>query len=484
MAARKKTVFIAGNFIVLHPGHIRLFQFAKEIGQKLIVGVYADQYHGTEYLVSEDMRLEGVMNNVLVDEALIIDEPIVDVIRKLKPDIVVKGKEHEGRENIEAVALEEYSGRLVFTSGETEFSTLNLLADQLMTKPFSIRDVPSEYRLNHQISTDAIKAILNKFDTLRIAVIGDLIIDEYIECQPLGMSQEDACLVVTPTNSIKFVGGAGIVALHAAGLGAKTYFISVSGDDELHDYAMSHLSDELEAIIIKDESRPTTLKQRFRAKNQSQLRVNRLHQNNISLENQALIRERFRDICGNIDLLVFSDFNYGCLPDKLVNELIEIARENNIFISADSQSSSQIGDIGRFQGVDFITPTEREARISLHDNQSGLVVLADRLGDMANAQNVFLKMGEDGVLIFANKNLDFNTAPDTWTTDTLPALNLNPVDVAGAGDSMLIAGSMALSVGASIWESALIASHAAALQVSRIGNIPISYDDLAGIIER
>ena len=56
-------------------------------------------------------------------------------------------------------------------------------------------------------------------------IIGDLIIDEYINCDPLGMSQEDPTLVVTPVESKKFIGGAGIVASHAASLGAKTSII-------------------------------------------------------------------------------------------------------------------------------------------------------------------------------------------------------------------------------------------------------------------
>ncbi len=480
----QKTVFISGNFIALHPGHLRQFQFAKDIGHKLIVGVMGDRFQQGRILVPEKMRLEGVLNNVLVDEALIIKEPIADAILKLKPDVIVKGKEHEGRENIEAAVLEEYGGQLVFSSGETEFSTLNLLAGEYMANQVSTREIPTKYRVNHQIDSEKIKQIIEKFKTLKVAVIGDLIIDEYIDCQPLGMSQEDPSLVVTPINSRRFIGGAGIVALHAAGLGAKTHFLSISGDDELHDYALENLSNKLNATLLKDVSRPTTLKQRFRAMNKSLLRVNHLHQNNISLKNQDRLLKHFAKIADQLDLLVFSDFNYGCLPDRLVNGLVQAAKEKGIFISADSQSSSQVGNIGRFQGVDLITPTEREARISLHDNQSGLVVLADKLSNIVNSENVFLKMGEDGVLIYHNKQIHGDVPPDTWTTDTLPAMNLNPKDVAGAGDSMLIASSMALATGASIWEAAVISSHAAALQVSRLGNIPISFDDLMGIISR
>ena len=60
----------------------------------------------------------------------------------------------------------------------------------------------------------------------------EIIIDEYIYCDPLGMSQEDPTIVVTPVESRTFTGGAGIVAGHVASLGALSHYISVTGDDE------------------------------------------------------------------------------------------------------------------------------------------------------------------------------------------------------------------------------------------------------------
>jgi bifunctional ADP-heptose synthase (sugar kinase/adenylyltransferase) len=140
---------------------------------------------------------------------------------------------------------------------------------------------------------------------------------------------------------------------------------------------------------------------------------------------------------------------------------------------ADSQSSSQVGDISRFKGMSLITPTEREARISLRDNESGLVVLAERLRKHSISKNVFLKIGEEGVLVHAE-----TSATNTWLTDRIPALNNNPIDVAGAGDSMMITSAMILATGGNIWEAACIGSIAAAIQVGRIGNIPITKNEI------
>jgi len=78
-----------------------------------------------------------------------------------------------------------------------------------------------------------------------------------------------------------------------------------------------------------------------------------------------------------MNLIIFSDFNYGCLPQLLVDQITSFCNEKGIMMVADSQSSSQIGDVSRFRGMTLVTPTEREARFAVHDFESGLVVLAE-----------------------------------------------------------------------------------------------------------
>jgi bifunctional ADP-heptose synthase (sugar kinase/adenylyltransferase) len=203
------------------------------------------------------------------------------------------------------------------------------------------------------------------------------------------------------------------------------------------------------------------------------LRVSYLHQDAISIELQKKILARIKKNISQIDLLVFSDFNYGCLPQNLIDEIVKLAKYNNIMMSADCQSSSQIGDISKFKGMNLITPTEREARISTRNHEDGLVILADKLRRQANAENIILKMGEEGVLIHINKD-----ETTKLFTDRIPALNSNPVDVAGAGDSLLITSSMSMACGANIWESSLLGSIAASIQVGRIGNTPLQLTEL------
>lgn len=471
---KTKKVLVSGVFNILHPGHLRIFRFAKECGDHLIIVVEGDDIAGSAAHIPANLRLEGVLNNSLVNEAFITNEPIVHIIDRLRPDIVVKGKEHENTINPEVVILEKYGGRLLFSSGETLFSSLDLIRKEFQALDTQAISLPTEFLGRHNIEKSKLISLISKFRGVKICVVGDLIIDEYITCDPLGMSQEDPTIVVTPVDSTRFLGGAGIVAAHAAGLGAEVNFISIAGVDEAHKFALKKLeSAGVHSHLLQDDSRPTTLKQRFRSKGKTLLRVSHLHQSPISAELQIQILALIKQNLEHSHALIFSDFNYGCLPQEMVEKIIDFAKHRKLFIAADSQSSSQMGDIGRFKGMDLITPTEREARISTRNRDDGLVVLGERLRKQALARNILLKLGEEGLLIHAH-----NGKNEGWLTDRVDALNGSAKDVAGAGDSLLVAATMSLVCGGDIWEAACLGSLAAALQVGRVGNTPLNANEL------
>lgn len=470
----QRVVFVSGHFNVLHPGHLRLLRFAKEYGNHLVVAIESDRVAGRAAHVPERLRLEGVQSNSWVDEAFIMDEPVTDSIARLRPDVVVKGKEHESRFNPELAVLEQYGGRLLFSSGETVFSSIDLIRKEFYEfDPRSI-SLPRDYLIRHGVEVARLAELLHGFAKLKVCVVGDLIVDEYITCQPLGMSQEDPTIVVMPIDSTRFIGGAGIVAAHAAGLGAAVQFVSVTGADATRDFAR----DALSAVGVKyhflvDDSRPTTLKQRFRSKGKSLLRVSHLHQGAVSVSQQKQMLDMLDAAMAGADLLVFSDFNYGCLPQTLVEQVVTMAQSRGVMLAADSQSSSQVGDISRFRAMNLITPTEREARISTRNHEDGLVVLAEALREQSEASNILLKLGEEGLLVHAS-----NGHAGEWLTDRIGALNASPRDVAGAGDSLLIASALTLASGGSIWEAACLGALAAAVQVGRVGNTPIRTEEL------
>ena len=469
---RRETVFVSGTFNVLHPGHLRLLKFAKANGDRLVVGVLTDRVAGSAAHVPQDFRLEAVKMNGLVDEAFLVDSAVEEVILKLKPALVVKGKEHKSHENPEQKAVDSYGGKLLFSSGDVVFSSLDLIRREMASQEQKSISLPKQFMSRRKVTAKSLIDVMQKIKGLKVVVVGDVIVDEYISCDPLGMSEEDPTIVVTPISSRTFIGGAAIVAAHAASLGAHVKFFSVVGDDASAKFCRDELSKfGVDHHLLVDDSRPTTLKQRFRSRSKTLLRVSHLAQRLIDESFQNELAAKLAKACSDADLLIFSDFNYGTLPQGVVDQVTAIAAKNKTKIVADSQSSSQIGDISRFKNVDLLTPTEREARLALRNTEDGLVVIAELVCVAANAGAAIVKLGEQGVLLHARKG-------KTFETDQIPALNSAPQDVAGAGDCMLVASSLALTVGANMWEAGLLGSLAAAIQVGRVGNTPITQDEI------
>jgi len=467
-----RVIFVSGNFNIVHPGHLRLLNFAAECGDFLVVGVHADRFGIA--LLPEALRLEGVKSIGIIDYAFVLRIQPEAFIQRLKPDIVVKGKEHETADNPELPAVESYGGKLLFSSGDVRFSSLDLLQKELRETNYSTIVKPMDFPVRHGFNIEKITSIVEQFKKLRVVVVGDLIVDEYVNCEPLGMSQEDPTLVVMPIKTDRFLGGAGIVAAHAAGLGATVRYLGVAGDDEASEFASRSLKQYgIACDLVRDISRPTTLKQRFRANGKTLLRVSQLRQHDISTELTKTLADGITEALADTDLLIFSDFNYGCLPQHLVDDVTAHCRERGIMIVADSQASSQMGDVSRFKGAALMTPTEHEARLAVRDFRSGLIALAESLRQKADAAQLLVTLGAEGLLIHSP-----NATTGTYMTDRLPAFNTAPKDVAGAGDSLLSCASLALAAGADIWQSAYVGSVAAACQVSRVGNLPLKAGDL------
>lgn len=462
--------FVSGNFNILHPGHLRLFRFAAELGGRLVVGINPDDAEGVS--IEQDLRVEGVRAIGAVHESIALEESAERFIARLRPEYVVKGREYQALDNSEQPIVDQYGGALIFSSGEVRFSSMELLQSEYVTVRHSGIRKPVDYPRRNGFQIADLAEALEKFRGLKVVVIGDLMVDEYINCDPLGMSREDPTLVITPVESKRFVGGAGIVAAHARGLGASVKFISVAGQDEPAEFARQELRGHgVEAEILTDATRPTTLKQRYRAWGKTLLRVNHLRQLSISPALQEQLAATAEAALREADVLLFADFNYGCLPQPVVDRLVAFGQARSIMMAADSQASSQMSDISRFKGMSLVTPTEHEARLALHENEAGLVVIADRLQRAAEAENVLITLASEGLLIHAPQN-------GAYRTDRLPAFNTAPKDVAGAGDSLFVCAALALRAGVDIWRAAYLGALAAACQVSRVGNTPLTTAEL------
>ncbi|MFT6069465.1 MAG: rfaE bifunctional protein kinase chain/domain [Bacteriovoracaceae bacterium] len=475
----RKISLTYGHFSVIHPGHLRYLQFAKSKGDFLVVAIQKlgkDNEH-----FSQQERAEAISNLAIVDRVILLDENITSAIKEIKPDFYVKGKEFENNTELfidEIKAVEEAGGKVVYSSGEVKYATSRIGKGQknILSPEKAKAFLKTCKRQN--IDFLKLKKKIEEFNKLKILVIGDTIVDQFVACDSLGISSEAPVQVVRELDAQEFIGGAAIIALHLKKLGASAHFFSVLGNDSSSNYVQKMLDKAgIESLLYRDESRPTTFKIRYMVNNQKLLRVSRLKQHSLSREIENIYLEELRKVIPTMDGIIISDFAYGMLTSRIIEEITELSKACKVNIYADAQSSSQIGDIAKYKGISLSTPTEKEIRIALSDQESGIEELAHRFLNETQNNYLTVTLGSQGVLAYSG-------APNTESIDSeyFCALSDSAVDVAGAGDAFLSGASLALSSGLNVMEASAIGSIMSAISIKRVGNISISKEDIINYI--
>ncbi len=471
-------VLCYGHFNLIHPGHLRYLQHAKTLATKLIVIIVSDKEldkNSFGQYFSEKERAESVANLQIVDQVIILrDLTLYELVDIIEPEVLVFGKEFE-QQQPESVSLAinavNRQGKVVFHAGETHYSNANLLHNNVSDIENSSRGQLNAICENYNITLSSLQDRLNSFSNFKLVVIGDTIVDNYVACDALGMSAEAPVLVVKELENREFIGGAAIVASHVAALGAKCHYISVVGKDKQSNMVLESLEGQgIDTELIVDVSRPTTYKTRYMVKNQKLFRVSRIKDHKISEKIEQEIIDKLTILAPDIDGILVSDFVYGVITQKILDVVSDLSKKFDISLYGDSQCSSQVGNVSKFNGFDLITPTEKESRIALDDNESGIEWIANTLLKDTNSKYILMKLGSDGFIAYSGSKF--------VERQNFPALTINPVDVTGAGDSLFAAMSVSLSSGASLIEASVIGTCMASLAVKKVGNVPIKNDKL------
>ena len=300
-------------------------------------------------------------------------------------------------------------------------------------------------------------------------MLGDTIVDQYAACEAIGMSAEAPVVVVRELEHKNFIGGAAVVASHISALGAQCDFISVVGADSTAELVRQELSKQgIGDALSSDPSRPTTFKKRYVVENQKLFRVSRLEEHNLDTTVEDQVIAQLERLAPNANGIVVSDFVYGVVTPRILEVVQNLAEQHKLLLFGDLQCSSQVGSITRFEGFTLLCPNEREARLALQDKDSGLEQLSQRLLQITQSERLVMKLGPEGFIAYDRE-------PDgQLSSQAFPALSVNPVDVAGAGDSLLALFATGLASGQAMMPTAALACCMAALSVETMGNTPIS----------
>jgi rfaE bifunctional protein kinase chain/domain len=485
--AQSDVVVGFGHFNVIHPGHIRYLQHARSLGKKLSIALLGesliDEPHKKEYF-SEIDRAIGLASLQIVDKVFILNEiQLNDFIQFYQPKIFVLGKEYQKTKRsdiIEAVqSLESFGGKPIYHAGEIHYASVDLLHGSQQSIEEERRNLFFQTTKRQNIQIKELIRQIQSFSKLNLLVLGDTIVDQYVACDAVGMSAEAPVLVVKELESKEYVGGAGVVSAHVKALGANCKFLSVVGQDENAKLVQTTLQDQgIDVSLIEDASRPTTFKIRYMVDNQKLFRVSRMKEHSLPDSTEVDFIKKIKELSQDVDGILICDFVYGVITPKILSEIQNIASQKNIKLFGDLQCSSQVGNIAKFTNFHLLCPTEREARIALSNQEDGIEWIANTLLTKTNADHLLIKLGAEGFVTYSQI---FHT--DTYK-EHFPALVSNPVDVAGAGDSLLAAMATSLCAGSNIMEASAIGACMAALAVQRVGNIPVTQNQLMNYLKK
>lgn len=312
-----------------------------------------------------------------------------------------------------------------------------------------------------------LEAIFNSFNVMKVAIVGDVMIDSYVMGKVHRMSPEAPVPVLLLDKEEHRLGGAANVALNLKALGAEVYLCSVIGTDTAATKFQNLLSEATiqNQEIIQSEDRKTTVKTRVLSGTQHVLRIDQEDTCDLSepLED-ALIQATKRRIDMGIDALIFEDYNKGVLTHRVITELIAYAKEKGVKTTVDPKKDNFLS----YRGVNLFKPNLKEIKEGLDVNidvvnqPDSIVHGAKQLRDKLNHELTLITLSEHGVFVENGTS---------W--EIIPAHLREITDVSGAGDTVIAVATLCLIAGLSPTEIAAIANLSGGLVCEHSGVVSV-----------
>lgn len=465
----KKIVLCLGVFDLVHPGHIKHFQEAKAKGDILVVAITANRYvnKGPDRPVFDQvLRMESVAAIECVDYVVLNDTPDgIFMIQSIKPTYYAKGIEYKkaeddvtGKIQLEVNAVEKNGGSIFYTD-DVVFSSSKLLNTYFSKHSPGFETYIHNFKKQHSLKE--IQDIIEGFQKLKVLVIGDAILDQYVYVEPLGVSGKGTHLVAKCNNEETFLGGSFAVANHVASFTSNTTLLTAVGKDYISDDGRlnSHIKKEL--LVLPEMN--TLVKRRYLQKDGQHLtkffETYSTNENLLNaLESQKLAKY-IQENAKKFDLVLVCDFGNGLL-NPMLNQVISQVPN---FLAINTQINS--GNRGyhvvtKYNRADYISLNEPEIRLTTHDQHSDLKDLIENVAQSMHCNNISVTKGVNGAVVY-DKQKGINK---------LPAFTNNVVDRVGAGDSYLALSALALASKSGFEVAGFLGSVAAALDIQIIGN--------------
>jgi rfaE bifunctional protein kinase chain/domain len=325
------------------------------------------------------------------------------------------------------------------------------------------------------MSTAALLHAIDRFDTIRAIVIGDVMLDVYEYCftaqSKLLSSEKEGKRAYRAQKAVKVLGGAGNVATNLSSLGVKTSLVGIAGNDDGY-FKIRELceKDGIRHFLVRDPSRPTTTKTRLYIDEEYVLRRDdELSHKVDGATAAALVREILHELPQS-NVVILSDYNKGLFTRDLSREIMNECRTHSIPVVVDFKPVNALF----FTNADVIAPNENEAiellpGFSLDDLEKGTVELYNMLA----CRSVVVTLGKDGLSGFDGKSFFHVHGHSVVARDAV-----------GCGDTVRACIGLGLSLGLTLKESVELANFAAAVIVQKPNTASIAATELREFIEQ
>lgn len=471
----QKIILCHGVFDLVHPGHIIHFEEAKKMGDILVVSVTAAKYvrkgPGRPYF-DDEMRLKFLSAIECIDYVMLSEGYTVDdIIETVEPDLYVKGEEYEraedditGKIKDEVELVRRHGGDVAYTTGQV-FSSTRLINHALPALPSDVKDFIVDFRKKY--SMDEIKQYSERMKDLKVLVIGDAIIDEYIYCNVQGLMSKDMGYSARYKYKEQYLGGSLAVARHLASFSEKVTLMSVVGMEEaVHSRMLDELSYKMYVNLTYSNVFETIIKSRYVYLNEKREEVDKIFAINnlpvpmcIDAETMRMFKQKLRDKIGAYDVVILCDFGHGLID----REVMEMIQENAKFLAVNCQTnSSNYGQnlITKYKRADVFALDQKELVLAFSDYTQGageeesLVRLSEHFQSSG-----WLTQGSQGA-----------TSVEGKTLKPCPAFTLKVKDTIGAGDAFFALASLTVAAGAPVEVGTFMGNIAGALAANIVGN--------------
>ena len=444
------TVLAHGCFDLLHLGHIRHLKEARALGDRLIVSITADKYVGASKgngrpQFSAEQRREALLALGCVDEVVISDsESAVEVIQRLRPSVYVKGPDYadakdDDRIGPELAAAKAVGARFHTTTAEKWSSTQLLRSVRLPQKTLDYLE-----QARRRGFLDAILGAFEQADKLRIAFIGETIIDEYRYVRPLAKPSKEFILATVAVGEERFYGGVTAAAKHGEWRNVR---------------------------LVTDNE--TVTKTRFVDADSSRKLFEVYSATKVE---RRLASADIRKAVSKSDLCVVMDFGHGMLTDA---DRAELANSPFVVVTAQTNAgNSGYNPITKYKGMPCLCVDEPELRLAAQIKDGPIGMAADLVLLKTGARTIIVTRGRYGSMVVDARGGDGKKPVE------IPAFADGGLDTMGAGDAFLAVAAPLLVTGLDQEMAAFAGNVAGGLKTCILGHrTHVTRDDIIKNLE-